>query len=107
MMFVWKLTVNQVISTRSVVVVNGRESQCQRVKSVGSAQYEDPALQLGEYVEDQIVCCIRPYYYPTAKQVIVQKVREAERAMVVDQFREQQGEIITAQVKKLIVKISR
>jgi len=37
----------------------------------------------------------------TAKQVIVQKVREAERAMVVDQFREQEGEIITGVVKKV------
>ena len=37
----------------------------------------------------------------TAKQVIVQKVREAERAMVVDQFREHEGEIITGVVKKV------
>ncbi len=37
----------------------------------------------------------------TAKQVIVQKVREAERALVVDQFRDQEGEIITGVVKKV------
>ncbi len=37
----------------------------------------------------------------TAKQVIVQKVREAERAMVVDQFRDQEGEIVTGVVKKV------
>lgn len=37
----------------------------------------------------------------TAKQVIVQKVREAERAMVVDQFREHEGEIVTGVVKKV------
>lgn len=30
----------------------------------------------------------------------MQKVREAERAMVVDQFREHEGEIITSVVKK-------
>ncbi|MEQ5485327.1 NusA N-terminal domain-containing protein, partial [Escherichia coli] len=67
-----------------------------------AAQYEDPALQLGEYVEDQIESVVFDRITTqTAKQVIVQKVREAERAMVVDQFREQQGEIITAQVKKV------
>ncbi len=31
----------------------------------------------------------------------MQKVREAERAMVVDQFREHEGEIITGVVKKV------
>jgi len=36
----------------------------------------------------------------TAKQVIVQKVREAERAQVVEQFQDQEGELITGIVKK-------
>ncbi len=31
----------------------------------------------------------------------MQKVREAERAMVVDQFRDQEGEIVTGVVKKV------
>ena len=37
----------------------------------------------------------------TAKQVIVQKVREAERAQVVDAYREKVGEIISGTVKKV------
>ncbi len=37
----------------------------------------------------------------TAKQVIVQKVREAERAQVVDAYRHRVGELIGAQVKKV------
>src|SRR6195952_5787835 len=37
----------------------------------------------------------------TAKQVIVQKVREAERAQVVDAYRERLGEIISGTVKKV------
>lgn len=37
----------------------------------------------------------------TAKQVIVQKVREAERAQVVDQYRERVGELINGSVKKV------
>lgn len=37
----------------------------------------------------------------TAKQVIVQKVREAERAQIVDQYRDQVGELISGTVKKV------
>ncbi len=37
----------------------------------------------------------------TAKQVIVQKVREAERAQVVDQYKDRLGELINGTVKKV------
>ncbi|MBO6558377.1 MAG: transcription termination/antitermination protein NusA [Pseudomonadales bacterium] len=37
----------------------------------------------------------------TAKQVIVQKVREAERAQVVDAYRSRVGELVNGQVKKV------
>ncbi len=37
----------------------------------------------------------------TAKQVIVQKVREAERAQIVDQYRDRVGELISGAVKKV------
>ena len=37
----------------------------------------------------------------TAKQVIVQKVREAERAKVVELYRDRQGELISGSVKKV------
>lgn len=57
---------------------------------------------MGEYVEDQIESVtFDRITTQTAKQVIVQKVREAERAMVVDQFREHEGEIVTGVVKKV------
>ncbi len=36
----------------------------------------------------------------TAKQVIVQKVREAERAQVVDEYRDRLGELVSGTVKK-------
>lgn len=66
-----------------------------------AANFDDPSIQLGDYIEDEIESVVFDRITTqTAKQVIVQKVREAERAMVVEQFREQQGEIITAQVKK-------
>lgn len=67
-----------------------------------AAQFEDPSLQLGDYVEDQIESVtFDRITTQTAKQVIVQKVREAERAMVVEQFRQYLGEIVTGTVKKV------
>lgn len=70
--------------------------------TLDAAQFEDETLGLGGFVEDQIESVtFDRITTQTAKQVIVQKVREAERAMVVDQFREQEGEIITGVVKKV------
>ncbi|MCX2942597.1 transcription termination factor NusA, partial [Rahnella perminowiae] len=77
-------------------------SQWAREITLEAAQYEDPSIDLGGYIEDQIESVtFDRITTQTAKQVIVQKVREAERAMVVDQFREQQGEIVTGVVKKV------
>ncbi|UDG80712.1 Transcription termination/antitermination protein NusA [Candidatus Hartigia pinicola] len=84
----WLITDKVVMPTREI--------------TLEAAQYENPKFQLGEFVEDQIKSVVFDRITTqTAKQVIVQKVREAERAMVVEQFRKQQGEIITAQVKKV------
>ncbi|MBJ7222594.1 MULTISPECIES: transcription termination factor NusA [unclassified Brenneria] len=77
-------------------------TQPTREITLDAAQFEDPALDLGDYVEDQIESVtFDRITTQTAKQVIVQKVREAERAMVVEQFREQEGEIVTGVVKKV------
>ncbi|ASX25758.1 transcription termination factor NusA [Candidatus Williamhamiltonella defendens] len=66
-----------------------------------AAQFQDSQIQLGDYVEDQIESVIFDRITTqTAKQVIVQKVREAERAMLVEQFRQHQGKIVTGVVKK-------
>ncbi|CCP01456.1 Transcription elongation protein nusA [Erwinia amylovora Ea644] len=77
-------------------------TQPTREITLEAALYEDESLSLGGFVEDQIESVtFDRITTQTAKQVIVQKVREAERAMVVDQFREQEGEIITGVVKKV------
>ncbi|TPG61597.1 transcription termination factor NusA [Ewingella americana] len=77
-------------------------TQPTREITIEAAQYEDPSIELGGYIEDQIESVtFDRITTQTAKQVIVQKVREAERAMVVEQFREQQGEIVTGVVKKV------
>ncbi|EIC84666.1 transcription termination factor NusA [Serratia sp. M24T3] len=77
-------------------------TQPTREITLEAAQYEDPSIELGGYIEDQIESVtFDRITTQTAKQVIVQKVREAERAMVVDAFREQEGEIVTGVVKKV------
>ncbi|TKB44412.1 transcription termination factor NusA [Thalassotalea mangrovi] len=68
---------------------------------LAAAQVEDEEIQLGDYVEDQIESIkFDRITTQTAKQVIVQKVREAERAKVVEEYQDQLGEIITGVVKK-------
>ena len=77
-------------------------TQPTREITLEAAQYEEPSIELGGYIEDQIESVtFDRITTQTANQVIVQKVREAERAMVVEQFREQQGEIVTGVVKKV------
>lgn len=77
-------------------------TQPTREITLDAAQFDDPEAQLGGYIEDEIESVVFDRITTqTAKQVIVQKVREAERAMVVDQFRSHEGEIVTGVVKKV------
>lgn len=62
----------------------------------------DPSVELGSYVEDQIdSVTFDRITTQTAKQVIVQKVREAERKQIVEQFIDNEGDLITGTVKKV------
>lgn len=69
--------------------------------SLSAAQYEDENLNVGDYVEEQIESiAFDRITTQTAKQVIFQKVREAERAQVVEQYEDQIGSLISGIVKK-------
>ena len=69
--------------------------------SLSAAQFENAELNVGDYVEDQIESVkFDRVTTQTAKQVIVQKIREAERALVVEAYQEQLGELVTGVVKK-------
>lgn len=69
--------------------------------SLSAAQYEDPSLNIGDYVEEQIESIVFDRITTqTAKQVIVQKVREAERAQVVEEYLDQVGEMVSGIVKR-------
>ena len=66
-----------------------------------AAQIDEPDIQAGEYVEEQIESiAFGRIAAQTAKQVIVQKVREAERAKVLEAFESRVGELVTGVVKK-------
>ena len=70
--------------------------------TLSAAQIDEPDIQLGEYVEDQIESIkFDRITTQTAKQVIVQKVREAERAQVMAEYEERVGDLITGTVKKV------
>jgi len=61
-----------------------------------------PGVALGDYVEEPIESmAFGRIAAQTAKQVIIQKVREAERAQVVEQFKDRIGELVTGVVKRL------
>lgn len=66
------------------------------------AREDNPDIQVGDYIEEPIESTdFGRIAAQTAKQVIVQKVREAERAKVVDAYKDRQGELITGVVKRI------
>ena len=80
--------------------INGLENPLAEI-SLEAAQLDEPEIQAGEYIEEQIESiAFGRIAAQTAKQVIVQKVREAERAKVLDAFESRVGELVTGVVKK-------
>ncbi|WP_438765935.1 transcription termination factor NusA [Kushneria sp. TE3] len=68
---------------------------------LGAAEERDEPLGLDAVVEEQIESAeFGRIAAQTAKQVIVQKVREAERAEIVRQYAEREGELVGGSVKK-------
>ena len=67
-----------------------------------AAAIDEPDIQPGEYVEEQIESVeFGRIAAQTAKQVIVQKVREAERARVIEAFQGREGELVMGTVKRV------
>ncbi|ALS97968.1 transcription termination factor NusA [Lacimicrobium alkaliphilum] len=70
--------------------------------TLSAAQVEEPDIQVDDYVEEQIDSIVFDRITTqTAKQVIVQKVREAERAQVMEEYEDRVGELVTGTVKKV------
>jgi N utilization substance protein A len=70
--------------------------------TIEAAQIDEPDIQVGDFVEDQIDSVdFGRIAAQTAKQVIVQKVREAERARVIEAFQGREGELLMGTVKRV------
>ncbi len=70
--------------------------------SLEDAREFDPRYEVGDVVEWQVT----PRDFgriaaQTAKQVVVQRIREAERGMVYDDYSQRQGELITGTVQRI------
>jgi transcription termination/antitermination protein NusA len=87
-------------------VIDDSETQLlehpEREITLSAARIDEPEIQPGEFVEDQIESVeFGRIAAQTAKQVIVQKVREAERAQVVEAYQDRVGELINGVVKRI------
>jgi N utilization substance protein A len=69
-----------------------------------SARFYDPAAQLGDMVMVQVQRTTKKFgriAAQTAKQVILQKIREAERNSLYEEFVEREGDLITGTVQSV------
>ncbi len=74
----------------------------ERQTTISAAQYEDAEAQVGDFTEEQIESvAFGRIAAQTAKQVIVQKVREAERAKVFNEYKDKEGELVMGVVKRV------
>lgn len=73
-----------------------------RETSLETARETHPEIQPGDYIEEPMESVeFGRIAAQAAKQVIVQKVREAERAQIVDAYKHRVGELITGLVKRM------
>ena len=72
------------------------------MNTLDEAHEIDPSYKLGDVIENRVT----PKDFgriaaQTAKQVVVQRIREAERGQVYDEFSNRQGEIVTGTVQRI------
>ncbi|MHB9145914.1 MAG: transcription termination factor NusA [Symbiobacteriia bacterium] len=70
--------------------------------TVEEARQQNPALSLGDVLENEVT----PREFgriaaQTAKQVVVQRIREAERGIIYDTFSSREGDIVTGQIHRI------
>ena len=69
---------------------------------LSDARNDNPDIQVGDYIEEPMKSVeFGRIAAQTAKQVIVQKVREAERNQVVDAYKDRVGEMVSGVVKRV------
>src|SRR6202521_4852169 len=87
--------------SRHLLVVDQVENSATQI-TLEDARKHNPAAQLGDTIAD----ALPPLEYgriaaQSAKQVIIQKVREAERDRQYEEFKDRIGEIVNGQVKRV------
>ncbi len=85
------------------VVADDEMDQPERQTTLSAAQYENPeTINIGDFVEEQVESIeFGRIAAQTAKQVIVQKVREAERQQVFDEYSDKVGQLVMGVVKRV------
>lgn len=86
-----------------LIVENEEELESEETQiTLANAQQKQADAEVGGYIVEPMESVeFGRIAAQTAKQVIVQKVREAERAQVVDQYREKVGQMIHGTVKRV------
>ncbi len=87
--------------SRLMLVVDNVENDATQI-TLADARKKNPAAQVGDWIAE----ALPPFEFgripaQSAKQVIVQKVREAERDRQYDEFKDRIGEIINGVVKRV------
>lgn len=85
------------------VVLDEEQEYPDRQLTLDEAQLKDPAIAIGAHIEEIIPSV--PFgriAAQTARQVIIQKVREAERKQVVERYKAKVGQLVSGLVKKVI-----
>lgn len=90
-------------SFRRWTVVEDDELEAEdRELTLEQAREDDSEIEIGDVIEEQMDSVeFGRIAAQTAKQVILQKVREAEREQVVEQFEDRVGEVLSGIVKRV------
>ena len=85
-----------------VVEDDAEQEYPQREICLSAAQIDNPEINVGDKVEEEMESvAFGRIAAQAAKQVIVQKVREAERAQIVDQYLEKKGSLVSGTIKRV------
>jgi len=83
-------------------VVEDNLAEDQTQMSLTEAQTRNPNIGVGEWIEEEIKSVnFDRIGAQTAKQVIVQKIREAERAQIFEAYKDREGELVSGVVKRV------
>ena len=91
----------EIAMSRAMEVVEEVENHFTEI-SLAEARLKNPEAEVGAFITEPLPAMeFGRIAAQTAKQVIVQKVREAEREQVVEEYKEREGEMLSGLVKRV------